>query len=164
MDSVFWILYVLGGLSVALCIYNLIIIVLCLIRKKEVRVPNKEMFKEYRYIIIISILIFLGITIKFTPFGSTQIGNLFERCQYKEYYYVNLFPENAESKNYKVKAQIEKIEDQYFIIKAFFPNGGYITFEDSYGFDSLVVNKKTSIIDDNNKNWDIILTKEKYVE
>jgi hypothetical protein len=78
-------------------------------------------------------------------------------------YYVNMFPDDGVSKNYRVVADISKVEEggDYYITKAYFPNGGYITFEDSYGVSELEFNKKVSIKDDKGKEWEIELTKQK---
>lgn len=96
-----------------------------------------------------------------TKLGSTNIGGLFERINYTESYYVNLFRENAESKNYKVEAEIEKTGGEYYIVKAYFPNSGHITFYNSLYGDPLEVNKPIYLIDDNNKGWRVELTTQK---
>lgn len=96
-----------------------------------------------------------------TKLGSTNIGGLFERINYTESYYVNLFPENANDKNYKVKAEIEKIGNGYYISKAYFSNGGYITFNNNGTDKSLKVSSKIGIYDDEDKYWRVELTTQK---
>lgn len=96
-----------------------------------------------------------------TKLGSTNIGGLFERINYTESYYINLFPENANDKNYKVKAEIEKMGSRYYINKAYFSNGGYITFNNNGRNSSLKIGSKIGIYDDKDKYWRVELTNEK---
>ena len=74
-----------------------------------------------------------------------------------------MFPEDSVSKNYKVTADISSFFDEervYYLQRAYFPNGGYITFDNSWG-ESLEVDEKVSLIDDEGNHWHIKLTKEK---
>lgn len=88
-----------------------------------------------------------------------------------------MFPEKSIDVNYRVKAKIIATTDTeiyddnrnnsslrsikvYYIEKAYFDNGDIITFYDSYG-DSLVLNKKVGIYDDNDNYWKIELTDKK---
>ena len=104
-----------------------------------------------------------------TPLGSTQIDSIFEKPEYREQYYIYMYPKESASKNYKLEADIysnlTEYEDnkvrEYFIEKAYFPNGGYLTFENNLGMTSLEIDKKVSITDDKDKDWEIVLTKEK---
>lgn len=96
-----------------------------------------------------------------TKLGSTNIGGLFERINYTENYYVNLFPENAKSKNYKVEAEIEAAGGKYYIIKAYFPNGGHLTFYDSLYFWPLKLNERVYLVDDSGTSWLVELTSQK---
>lgn len=103
------------------------------------------------------------------------MGSLIEKNEYAEYYYVNMFPENDKSKKYKVKAEISARYDEnestnndgnittydvrhYYIEKADFSNGGYITFNAD---EPLELNKKVSLVDDDDKNWNIEMINEK---
>jgi hypothetical protein len=81
-------------------------------------------------------------------------------------YYINLFPEDSKSKNYRIKGKVEYEGDsqEYFLVKATFPNGGYITFDGSYGDSPLEFYKKVYIEDDDGKGWYVELTKEKVKE
>lgn len=116
--------------------------------------------KQQLITIGIGFCIIVTITIR-TKFGSTNIGGLFERLNYTENYYVNLFPENAKSKNYKVEAEIEKTDGEYYLIEAHFPNGGYLTFYDSLYWEPLKLNGKVYLIDDSGKGWNVELTSQK---
>jgi hypothetical protein len=68
----------------------------------------------------------------------------------------------ARKQNYKVAADISLEEGYYYITKAYFPNGGNVTFENIHGTSnfSLEFKKKIRIRDDDNKWWDIELTNE----
>lgn len=133
--------------------------------------------------IIIHVLFIIGIIglvldgVTYTNIGSSSIGSFIERKEYSEYYYVNMFPEKSKDENYRVKAKIIATTDTeiyddnsnnssqrsirvYYIEKAYFDNGDIITFYDSYG-DSLELNKKVGIYDDNDNYWKIELTDKK---
>ena len=85
---------------------------------------------------------------------------------------MNLFPHDGSPINYRVPAFIESkqnessVEDEtfvdrvYYIKQANFPNGGYISFGDN---DEQIVfpGKRTSVIDDSGKMWNVELTAEK---
>ncbi|MDP4182051.1 MAG: hypothetical protein Q8942_13305 [Bacillota bacterium] len=98
-------------------------------------------------------------------FGNTQIGSVFEKEKYSEIYYVNMFPDNSKSKNYKVKAEIMVsggvLDRNFTINKAYFSNGGYITFYNNlYEFD-IDIGKNIDITDDKGRDWKIELTTQK---
>ncbi|MEY4480716.1 MAG: hypothetical protein RLZZ267_1394 [Bacillota bacterium] len=78
-------------------------------------------------------------------------------------YYVKLSPESNSTTTYKVKAEVEYDPDfgTYFISKVFFNNGGYLTFESSYGVSTFSFNSEEYIEDDSGRSWYISLTKEK---
>lgn len=105
------------------------------------------------------------------PYNSTQIGSFFEKSEYTEYYYVHLFPEYSQSKNYLVKAKIRaNIEDygpedgserHYHIEEAYFPNGGKITFNEYGDFETLRLEKKIYAKDDSGGEWEVVLTSNK---
>lgn len=84
---------------------------------------------------------------------------------YDDKYYVNLFPENNTSKNYRVEANIFYDNDygEYYIEKAYFPNNGYITFDNSFGIpdNALEFNKKVLVKDDKGRYWNVELTKQR---
>lgn len=157
------------GISVAMIFIVIVIILTIHDSIKGIKKNNlgefvntiKKSSKNTKYI-----LIFVGICSSIfllteIGIGDTTIGSIFEKKSYVENYYVNLFPENAESKNYKVEAEIEKQGQGYYIVKAYFPHSGYITFE-NYGYDeSLVLNNKVRITDDKGKIWAIELTNAK---
>lgn len=131
---------------------------------------NIKFDKKINTLIFISVTCFIINEISSSPLGSTQIGSLIEKPEYTEKYYVYLYPEGSQSKNYKLEADIsakiikyeEGSEREYFIDKAYFPNGGYIAFdyEDNYS-DPLQIGKRTTFRDNKSKYWDIELTKEK---
>jgi hypothetical protein len=111
-------------------------------------------------------------------YKEEKIGSIFEKTEYRTQYYVNLFPEDSNSKNYRVKADIYSVLNsysytdgdsertvsnrEYYITRAYFTNGGSISFEDSVGSgDSLIVGKKEYLVDDDKGEWYVELTNEK---
>ncbi len=102
----------------------------------------------------------------YSPFASSSIGSFIEKSEYTQYYYVYLYPEGSESKNYKVKAEIyahyveypDSRERVYSIVKAWFTNNGYITFLSDQK--TLIVGKKVPQQDSDDKWWDVELTTE----
>jgi hypothetical protein len=102
-------------------------------------------------VIIISVFNYVHAIYKSIKYGSDN-------------YYVNLFPENADSKNYRVVGKVEYVDDEYNLIKATFPNGGYVTFDDYYSISPLEFYEKVHIEDDDGKSWYVELTKEKVID
>jgi hypothetical protein len=130
----------------------------------------KEYHKVYKVLkgtILIGLL--YGI-ILYSPLASEKIGGIFEKSEYTTNYYINLFPENSETKNYLVKAQIHVFTEEYDentservyrLQEAYFPNGGKITFYDYGDSESLSLNEKVYLKDDSGRYWDIVLTPQK---
>lgn len=165
-------LITLGALIGFLKILQLTPLLIIILVNKIKRNKDEEFnIKFNKYSIFWGICIVCAIIniIPNTYLGSTQINSIIEKNQYKEKYYVYMYPEGNENKYYKLKADIysqvsiydEYSEREYFIEKAYFPNGGYITFNNSFDFNSLKVEEKSSIHDDEGKYWEIVLTKDK---
>ena len=78
-------------------------------------------------------------------------------------YYVNLFEEDTESKNYRVIGEVDYDSEfgEYLLIRATFPNGGYISFDNSHFVSPLEFYEKVHMEDDNGRDWYVELTKEK---
>ncbi len=136
--------------------------------------------------LIMFYIILFGLSFFFYDlYSNTQIGSLFERSNYKEKYWVNLFPNENNDKNYRVPADIiatfytsenecennfgvnepcEQSERLYLISKAYFNNGGYITFDDTEESESLKINEKVLITDVDGKEWWIELTDKKVIK
>ena len=108
-------------------------------------------------------------------FPSTQIGSLFEMDEYEEYYYVYLYPENSNDKNYKVKAKIwvytEKYDDgddgydtqrMYLLRTVTFDNGDTIDFD--WYDDAVEIGKKVSVTDNQGKDWKAELTTSRVIQ
>jgi hypothetical protein len=107
----------ISGLYLLSFIGKLITIVYRLFRKQpvkdEIRYLNpyilfnsfsdkKEGNKYVSTILTIATIVgFLYFTIPYTSFGSREIGSLFEKNDYRTYYYVSMFPGFSEDKNYK---------------------------------------------------------------
>ena len=150
----------------------ILLIIQNLIKKiRGIEIDKIDILANKKVIIFCCICVLCSMTtiIAKTPLGSTQIDSILEKPEYREQYYVYMYPEGSLSKNYKLEADIysnlTEYEDnkvrEYFIEKAYFPNGGYITFEDDLRMTSLEIDKKVSITDDENKDWKVVLTKEK---
>lgn len=112
-------------------------------------------------------------------YGDEILGSYFEKSEYKTQYYVNVFPDDEGSKNYRLPADIhvyteteegETSEDRfgqehtetyttkYIIIdKVFWPNGGYLDFDDC----QLEMGDKVLCSDQEGRDWYIELTNEK---
>lgn len=126
--------------------------------------------KVFRYALAFATIAGIIINIlRLSTYGDTTIGHQFEKKEYVENYYVNLFPEGSVSENYRVRAEIEAEEDfiddgddrghtvrVYHINEAYFPDGKTITF---YGDNEpLKVNKRVHIEDDDGREWQVELT------
>jgi hypothetical protein len=104
--------------------------------------------------------------------GNHKIGSFFEQSNYTAQYYVNLFPENSETKNYRLKADIESFVEndidqddrahfwkEYHIVRVYFPNGGYISFGEQDN-ESLEIGKRINQTDNDGEGWGVELTGE----
>jgi len=136
---------------------------------------NKNWFQKaggLEGIIIIALILFsLLAMIKYAGgifLGKKEIGSFFEaKKPYTARYYVYLFGENNNAKNYKLPADItvdtESDGETGFttirLEKAYFPNGGFLTFSNC-----LLEGKKNiadQCQDQNGVNWTIEFKKEK---
>ena len=63
-------------------------------------------------------------------FGNNNIGSIWAKNNFTAQYWVYIQPDNADSKNYRVKADIERLEGEYKLTKIYWPNGGYESFDD----------------------------------
>ncbi|HBY21672.1 MAG TPA: hypothetical protein DEG71_11850 [Clostridiales bacterium] len=113
--------------------------------------------------IVVMIAVFATLSVYTYYWGSNTIGSVFSRNEYDTKYYVQLFPEGSESKNYLVPADLHV--DQYGIAidKVYWPNGGYTTFGnyDSNDTQEFYDNKRVTLKDDEDREWIIILTDKK---
>lgn len=121
---------------------------------------------------MLSISVYAGITLIILfgviqqHFGVEELGHWFQKTNsYQTKYYVNLFKERTYSKNYRVVGELSVQESDcdpnygcngrpIFLEKAYFPNGGYISFEDC----ELEINKKAYCIDEEENEWYAELT------
>lgn len=106
-------------------------------------------------------------------FGDAQIGSFFEKNDYTAKYFVNLFPNENEAKNYRLPAdihiyyEINDNEDSFSTTKCirlgkiYFPQGGYLIFNDDGINESLTFGEKVSLMDSESKHWDVELIDEK---
>lgn len=75
------------------------------------------------------ILFIVGFTYK-NYFGNNTIGSWLEKPEHSTQYWVYVQLDNVESKNYRVKADIERSEGNYFMNTVYWPNGGHSNFDD----------------------------------
>lgn len=136
--------------------------------KETIRYYNRDTYKfiskKYTPFYLIGFIWGIIIVLPYTPYGSEQIGSLIEKREYKSFYYVNLFPEGEESKNYRVLGLIDSYIDsdygrQYFLSYVILDNGKELYFEPD---EILKLNKKVSLVDKNNKNWFVELTDDRF--
>lgn len=121
--------------------------------------------------LITSIVFFTSIAICFLVgyLGSSYyghvIGNFFEKSNYEEKYFVNVFESDKTSKNYRLPADIRRSEKTYYVLKVYWPNGGNISFVDEDGYTlnepRIYINRKTRVLDRHDKDWIIELTKDR---
>lgn len=62
--------------------------------------------------------------------GSTTVGSPWAKNNFDTQYWVYLKPDNADSKNYRVKGDISRVDGTYLISEVYWPNGGSSTFDD----------------------------------
>ena len=108
---------------------------------------------------VLSVIFMVGIynCIMLRFFTNTQIGDLYEKNEYKEQYYINLFYSRDDVKNYRLPANIYSCLERYeyddgsietsrvyYLETIYWPNGNTLDFR---GFDlpELEVNKKTYV-------------------
>lgn len=121
---------------------------------------NKPYIFDKRVIVVCEIVFVLGILSLFCPpLGNTSIGSPFERSSYTEQYYVYIRENSKQAISYKVKADIQNIDYNYFIKKIYWNNGGYLSFTDYYNTIYPGEESKCYAIKDD--KYYILLTKEK---
>ena len=119
----------------------------------------------------VSIALAVGLNFGTPYWGSKIPGSFFERAEYEEMFYVNLFPDGQKVKSYRVpaliRASVESDIDyddksyswrEYRIQFAAMPNGGQVSFYSADDF--LELGKSVTIFDDYGKYWRIELTDE----
>lgn len=62
--------------------------------------------------------------------GSTTAGSMWAKNNFDTQYWVYIQPQNANSKNYRVKGDISRQDGVYYLQKIYWDNGGYLTFTD----------------------------------
>jgi hypothetical protein len=114
-------------------------------------------------------LIFIGIVgwwLLHVFFATTIPGNWLEKGDYEAKVYVNLFPDDDSTKNYRLVGDIERSSDcdsdgessscysSYYLHKITFPDEGHIAFDDC----TIELHKKNYCQDDDGTDWDVELT------
>lgn len=101
-------------------------------------------------------------------YGQPIIGHWLEKSEYEAQYYVNVFPEGADVKNYRLPGDIWRTteydygaeeEGAYtyrltYLMRAYLPNGGYLEFEDC----EVEVGEINACWDQRDRQWDVELT------
>jgi len=84
--------------------------------------------------------------------GEEKIGAFIEKSYYITYQYVNLFPEDSKSKNYRVIGEFE-VEHRDIKLKRFaFDNKRIISVDDQDKF-NFGFNEKIDVVDSNGEKW-----------
>lgn len=93
-------------------------------------------------------------------FGSTVPGGLFEKREYEEWFYVNLFPESATSKNYRVPGLIVRRDGGGYVLHSVtFPNGGMVEF--GWQGSEFETDRRSSQRDEQGREWKVEFTGQK---
>jgi hypothetical protein len=162
-------------ISIYVCIYSYIIF-------WEVFERN-NIFSFNTILLSISILFYyaIGNGAYVINYGDEELNSFYEKPEYRTQYYVNVFPDNYDTKNYRLPSDIyvfsETMEaenrssddyigggsndyytEKYIILeKVYWPNGGYLEFEDC----QLIQGERVKCIDKNEDIWYIELTDHK---
>lgn len=142
--------------------YVIVKIAICSFSKKgEAKVldTGKERIAVYVMCFLLSVSY---VTMK-EYWGNDTIGSFFSRNEFQTQYYVHLFPEGSDSKNYLVTADLHVYDDNIAISKVYWSSGGYTTFDDYGSMDSqdLYLEGHINIPDDEGIYWTIVLTDNK---
>ncbi|MGL4331133.1 MAG: hypothetical protein ACRCSD_11140 [Clostridium sp.] len=175
MDYILGICMVLGWFFIiAVCIQVIIVLPVKLIKKKSIKgiftdlnpmISNSGKDKYVSYTFTIGIIIgIMLIVLPYTPLGSERIGSIFEKKDYTQYYYANLFPDESNSKNYKVIAEIEAHDKMYRLNKAYFSDGGYKNFDSYFTDESLNFEEPVYIEDNAGNKWTVQLIDEQPIQ
>ena len=175
--------YILTGLSITGVICWLIFIYRLIkraVKKEDIKkldlIPAFNIYDENSkakrvasYVIWCSMLFGPLFLLLFNIFTTTTIGGFMERFKYSELYYANLFDDFADTKSYRVVAEIEKVEwdaPSYLVKALYFNDEQYIEF-DSGDTQNIIykTNKKYSLRDINGEDWaiELIPTKAKNI-
>ncbi len=162
-------------------IMNLVCIIFCIRILFWEGLERKNFVSEITigHALAISLLFSWGKNTYIRSYGNEIIGSYFEKSEYKTQYYVNVFPDDEESKNCRLPATIhvyseteegEPSEDsmgiehtktyitKYITVdQVFWPNGGYLHFDDC----QLELGDKVLCSDQEGRSWYIELTNEK---
>lgn len=146
-------------LAVALA---LILSAICLILKKDIAkiVDTKRRgFVAYIFCLLLAVSY---ITMK-RYWGTNTIGSFFSREEFETQYYVQLFPEGSESKNYLVPADLWFRDGGLVLIKVYWPDGGFTTFYNNGDADAEEFYEfgQDTMFDDEGREWLIVLTDKK---
>jgi hypothetical protein len=117
-------------------------------------------------IILLGFFLFVGWLILHWFFGTEIPGHWLEKSSYQTQLFVNVFPDNDKTKNYRLVGNVERYNDcdgddgcvkGYYVKNISFPNKGYIEFDAC----EISLNKKQHCIDYDGKEWYVELTDQK---
>ena len=123
-------------------------------------------FSRKSVIVLCQVILILGVLFSrpiYSRFENTDIGSFFEKESYCEQYYVYLRNDSTKQKSYRLKADIIRSDygypsyvdgeesfvvqgNGYFILKAYWGNGGYLTFVDENEFEMIGYPNKSARI------------------
>lgn len=149
---------------------------------------NRKFFKSHAFYFswILSFIFFLPQVPTYFGYGTTQIGDFYEKKEYMEDYIVIMSREpetQLDRKEYTLPATIIRTEDYigttisnnwlsgdilereiyehlYHIDKLYFPNGGYLTFKEEYNM--VYLDEEVKLYDRHDNPYYITLTDQMY--
>jgi hypothetical protein len=62
--------------------------------------------------------------------GTTTVGSMWAKTNFDTQYWVYIQPQNAETKNYRVKGDVSRVDGIYSLTQIYWDNGGYLTFDE----------------------------------
>ena len=95
--------------------------------------------------------------------GTNTIGSFFSKSEFNTQYYVHIFPEGSESKNYFLPADLYIQGKSIAVEKIYWSTGGYSSFSDYDNFDTEGFYSEGIIrlTDNQGRKWTIFLTDKK---
>ena len=130
--------YGFGSFNIVIIIAFLLpTLLLYCIKHLRFNVKWNEFIENKNNIKISIFLLVLWITslIIIENYGLKDINSLFARKEFDFMGYVYAFPNKNNDKSYRLKANMEKYGNDFYVSKIYFYNGGSITFDIDYGYE-----------------------------
>ena len=117
------------------------------------------------YILVILAIAWIAAELLSSRYGYKEIGVRYERREYSTQYWVYLQPDNAETKNYRVKGDIERFAESdgdlsyavYALSRVYWEDGGYTEFDDCDITEATDKDKHAYCMDSEGKGYDVRL-------